>query len=71
MRSSTLIARRNKLIYERYAELWGEGLREELIWPMLVEVFYLQKDTIYRIVLEQSKQAKSVQPEIEFSNEEA
>jgi len=66
MRNKDLITRRNKLIYEQYATLWGSGLREELIWPKLVESFHLQQDTIYRIVLEQSRIAKACQPEIEF-----
>lgn len=64
MRNTSLINRRNKLIYEKYAELWGQGLREELIWPELVLAFHLERDTIYRIVLKQSKIVEAVSPEL-------
>jgi hypothetical protein len=64
MRDNSLINRRNKLIYEKYAELWGQGLREELIWPELVLAFHLQRDTIYRIVLTQSRVVEAVSPEL-------
>jgi hypothetical protein len=64
MRNNSLINRRNKLIYEKYAELWGQGLREELIWPELVLAFHLERDTIYRIVLKQSKIVEAVSPEL-------
>jgi hypothetical protein len=64
MRNSSLINRRNKLIYEKYAEFWGQGLREERIWPELVLLFHLERDTLYRIVLKQSKIVAAVSPEL-------
>jgi len=64
MRNNSLINRRNKLIYEQYAILWGKGLREELIWPELVLAFHLERDTIYRIVLKQSKIKEASSPEL-------
>jgi len=64
MRNHSLINRRNKLIYLQYAELWGQGLREELIWPKLVLAFHLERDTIYRIVLKQSRIIEAVSPEL-------
>ena len=48
--------KRDSLIYEDYAKLWGAGQREELIWPELEKKYYLSASTIYRIVLKQSKQ---------------
>lgn len=54
-RDTALIEKRNLKIYEMYSQLWGEGLREELIWPQISEAFYLQENTIYRIVLDQTK----------------
>jgi hypothetical protein len=55
MRNNILINRRNKLIYEAYAELWGKGIREKLIWPELTLKFHLKEETLYRIVLTQSR----------------
>ncbi|MBB6131356.1 hypothetical protein [Mucilaginibacter lappiensis] len=71
MRNSSLINRRNKLIYAKYAELWGQGLREELIWPELVLAFHLERDTIYRIVLKQSKIIEAVSPELPLEDKDA
>lgn len=68
MRNESLINRRNKLIYEKYAELWGQGLREELIWPELVLMFHLERDTLYRIVLKQSKIVERVSPELPLTD---
>ncbi|WP_295714158.1 hypothetical protein [Mucilaginibacter sp.] len=51
---------RDQLIYNDYAKLWGEGLREELIWPKLEEKYYLAPSTLYRVVLNMSKQAKGI-----------
>lgn len=52
------------MIYAMYAELWGKGLREELIWPELVLAFHLERDTIYRIVLKQSRIKDAASPEL-------
>jgi hypothetical protein len=70
MRNNNLINRRNKLIYAAYADLWGKGLREELIWPELVLAFHLERDTIYRIVLKQSKIVEAVSPELPLTEGE-
>ena len=56
IRLRKLIKKRNSAIYAMYVKLWGQGLREELIWPQISEVFYLEEETIYRIVLDQNKQ---------------
>ncbi|MEJ7778444.1 MAG: hypothetical protein WKF68_02540 [Daejeonella sp.] len=55
MRDKEIKSKRNESIFIRYSELWASGQREELIWPVLKDEFFLAKDTIYRIVLEQSK----------------
>lgn len=47
---------RDRLIYEDYASLWGQGQREEVIWPVLEERYHVAQSTIYRIVLKMSKQ---------------
>ena len=70
MRNNTLIDRRNKLIYEAYAELWGKGQREELIWPQLTVQFHLEENTLYRIVLKQSKMALKAQPQLPFTKDD-
>lgn len=69
MRNSSLINRRNKLIYEAYANLWGQGQREELIWPQLSLQFYLEKDTLYRIVLKETRIKEAVSPELPLITE--
>lgn len=69
MRNESLINRRNKLIYEKYAELWGQGLREELIWPELVLLFHLERKTLYRIVLKESRAVQAVSPELPLTEE--
>jgi len=48
----------------KYAELWGTGKREELIWPELELEFHLAKTTLYRIVLKQSRAVEAVSPEL-------
>ena len=68
MRNNSLINRRNKMIYAKYAELWGSGLREELIWPELVLAFHLERDTLYRIVLKQSRIVDAVSPELPLND---
>jgi len=70
MRKESHLNRRNKLIYNRYAELWGQGLREERIWPQLEEDFFLEKATLYRIVLKMSRISEDSQPKIEFIEKE-
>ena len=55
MRSVEIINNRNQIIYNEYAELWGQGLREELIWPKLSEKFFIAEKTVYRIVLIEGK----------------
>jgi hypothetical protein len=67
MRNNILINRRNRLIYEAYAELWGKGQREELIWPQLTIQFHLEEKTLYRIVLKQSKIVSERQPQLPFT----
>lgn len=69
MRSNILINRRNKLIYEAYAELWGKGQREELIWPQLTTQFHLEEKTLYRIVLKQSKIVSEKQLQLPFARD--
>lgn len=52
-----LVEIRNTRIFERYAELYfGQLMREEEIYKILVTEFYLEKRTLYGIVLEMSKQ---------------
>lgn len=55
MRNQELKIKRDHLIYERYCQLWGDSLREEVIWPILTTEFHLAPRTIYRIVLHQTK----------------
>lgn len=54
-----LIKERNQKIYQRYCELWGDGMRDELIWPILSKEFWLRKQTLYRIFLKITKVAKA------------
>lgn len=61
--------KRNKLIYEAYCKLWGNGLRDELIYPRLNEQFHLQPKTLRYIVRTMIKQSQAAQPEIPFKNE--
>ena len=70
MRTNSLINRRNKLIYAKYAQLWGEGQREELIWPVLMLEFHLEQSTLYRIVLKQSRIVEAVSPELPFKEDD-
>lgn len=52
-----LVKIRNEKIFARYAELYfGKLMREEEIYKILVTEFYLEKRTLYGIVLEMSKQ---------------
>ncbi|WEK18186.1 MAG: hypothetical protein P0Y49_15450 [Candidatus Pedobacter colombiensis] len=60
MRDPELKKQRDTLIYQRYCQLWGEQqLREEVIWPILTNEFHLTARTIYRIILDQTKQPGS------------
>ena len=69
MRNSSLINRRNRLIYEAYAALWGAGQREELIWPELRLAFHLEEDTLYRIVLKQTRMVAALSPELPLTTD--
>jgi hypothetical protein len=60
MRESNLVKKRNTQIFDRYAELWSKGVREELIWPELEKEFYLQPNTLYRIVLNERKNGTEI-----------
>lgn len=54
--ASPLIQERNQAIFDRYSDLYFKQLlREEAIWPVLKKEFWLEKNTIYKIVLEMSK----------------
>lgn len=65
MNKPDLKRKRNKLIYERYTEMYfTRMMREEAIFIELKEVFFLEVDTIYRIVLAMSKEAANAQPEL-------
>ncbi|MHB8207777.1 hypothetical protein [Mucilaginibacter sp.] len=55
MRESNLVKKRNNQIFDRYAEFWSKGIREELIWSELQKEFYLQPYTLYRIVLNERR----------------
>ena len=68
MRNKDLLKRRNKLIYEKYCDLWKAGQREELIWPVLSVEFHLEESTIYRIVLALIKEANNNQMELKFTS---
>jgi hypothetical protein len=56
MRNQPLKEKRDKLIFEEYAQLWGAGKRDELIFEELSKKYFLERDTIYRIVLQQKKE---------------
>ena len=71
MRNKVTYNRRNKLIYLAYCERWGQGLRDEVIWPELKELFHLEVTTIEKIVRKVRKQSQEVQPEIEFDKGES
>ena len=71
MRNKDLLKRRNKLIYEKYCELWQSGQREELIWPQISVEFHLEESTIYRIVLALVKESQKVQKQMNFNKEES
>lgn len=52
----TLVEVRNAKIFERYGELYfGQLMREEEIYKILIYEFFLEKRTLYGIVLEMSK----------------
>lgn len=55
MGNQPLKEKRDKLIFDDYAKLWGTGKREELIFDELSEKYFLERDTLYRIVLQQKK----------------
>lgn len=59
-----------KLIYEAYCARWGEGLRDEVIYPELGEQFFLEPKTIKDIVRKMRKLSQQAQPEIDFDNTE-
>lgn len=72
MNKPDLKRKRNKLIYEQYTEMYfTRMMREEAIFIELKEVFFLEVDTIYRIVLAMSKEAAKSQPELPLNLEEA
>lgn len=55
---SGLIKERNQRIYSRYCDMYFTNMmREEAIWPELKKEFWLEENTIYRIVLSISKTA--------------
>lgn len=57
MRNSELIAKRNDKIYARYGEMYfGQLMRDEEIYKILVEEFYLDELTLYRIILNKDKE---------------
>jgi Mor family transcriptional regulator len=59
MVDKTLQNKRNQAIFNEYAEMWGkQGMREDLIFEKLSEKYFLCRDTVYRIILKQSKTAK-------------
>ena len=67
MRSSNLINERNQAIYASYCEMYfGRLMREEAIWPELKKIFWLEEDTIYRIVLKVSREADSVPNQLQL-----
>lgn len=67
MRNSDLINQRNQAIYQKYCEMYfGEMKREEVIWPELKKLFWLEEDTLYRIVLKVSKEADAAPNQLEL-----
>ncbi|MDF2433421.1 MAG: hypothetical protein JWP44_3052 [Mucilaginibacter sp.] len=59
MRNQPLIQERDKQIFEEYAKLWATGKREELIFEELSARYFLERNTVYRIVLKYSKTEKA------------
>lgn len=60
-------ARRNKLIAEDYTRLFFEECkRDEAIFVELGEKYFLEPDTIYRIILEQQRKADKMQNKLDL-----
>lgn len=67
MRRSDLINQRNQAIYARYSEMYFVNMmREEAIWPELKKLFWLEEDTLYRIVLKVSREADNAPNQLEL-----
>ncbi|MBD3748962.1 MAG: hypothetical protein IE931_05655 [Sphingobacteriales bacterium] len=61
---------RNKSIFEDYTELfYTKMMREEVIFKQLGEKYFLEPSTIYRIILEKTKQLDQQQPQLPFNHE--
>ncbi|HEK20688.1 hypothetical protein [Mucilaginibacter sp.] len=62
--NQTLLNKRNQALFNEYAEMWGkQGMREDLIFEKLSEKYFLCRDTVYRIILKQSKTSKNHEDE--------
>lgn len=56
MRNPELLKKKYAKIYTRYNSLyWGELMREEEIYKILIEEFHLEKRTLYGIILKMNK----------------
>lgn len=62
--------RRNKLIYEEYCTLWGDGKRDEIIFATLHDKWFLQPKTLENIVRKMRKLSQEAQPEFDFTDGE-
>ena len=67
MGKSDLRSQRDLDIYKDYCEMYFIQMkREEAIWPVLKAKYYLEEDTVYRIVLKVSKEANSAPNQLEL-----
>lgn len=69
MYNQDLLNRKYTKILNRYNELYfGKFMRDEAIFPILMEEFDLAETTIYRIILKMSKSASVSITESQASN---
>lgn len=65
--NQVLVKKRNQALFNDYAEMWGkQGMREDLIFEKLSEKYFLCRDTVYRLILKQSKTAKQSDNENQY-----
>ncbi len=56
MRDQNSLKKRNEKILQRYTDMYfGQFMRDDLIYEILADEFFLSKLTIYRIILEYKK----------------
>ena len=65
-RNKITMGKRNKLIYLAYCERWGAGMRDNVIFPELHDIFHLEPSTLEKIVRKMRKQSQEAAPEIDF-----